>query len=139
MIEKRLRLHEGIAHATVCGDARPYVVALLSLDEEVMVARSDREGLGCHGYADLAVHPRIRQLCQAHVDQVNAGLSRHERVRAFAIVPAPYTEATGELTPTRKVKRPVVLRRYGAVIEGLYAPDEASAAPAPSGGGVFSP
>lgn len=123
MIEQRLGMQEGIAHATVCGDARPYVVALICLDEEVLVARSDREGLGCHGYADLAVHPRIRQLVQGHIDQVNAGLSRHERVRAFHIVPRPYAEATGELTPTRKVKRPVVLRRYAAAIEGLYADD----------------
>ncbi len=121
MIEKRLRLGEGIAYATVCGDARPFVVALLSLEEEAMLARSDREGLGCHGYADLAAHPRIRQICQGQIDEVNAGLSRHERVRAFYIVPRPFAEATGELTPTRKVRRPVVLERYASIIEGLYA------------------
>ena len=136
MIEQRLGMQEGIAHATVCGDARPHVVALVCLDEEVMVARSDREGLGCHGYADLAVHPRIRQIVQGHIDQVNAGLSRHERVRAFHIVPRPYAEATGELTPTRKVKRPVVLRRYAAAIEGLYADDSGMGGqrPAPGAG-----
>ncbi|MCX4244548.1 AMP-dependent synthetase/ligase [Paraliomyxa miuraensis] len=127
MLEKRLRLHEGIAHATVCGDARPFVVALLSLDEEAMLARSDREGLGCHGYADLAVHPRIRQIVQAHVDEVNASLSRHERIRGLHVVPRPYAEETGELTPTRKVKRGVVLQRYAAAIEALYASDPAEA------------
>ena len=127
MIEKRLRLHDGIAHATVCGEARPFVVALISLDEEAMLVRSDHEGLGCHAYADLAVHPRIRQLVQAHLDEVNAGLSRHERVRAFHIVPRPFTEPTGELTPTRKVKRPIVLRRYAEAIEALYASDPAEA------------
>ncbi|MCH9682949.1 MAG: long-chain fatty acid--CoA ligase [Deltaproteobacteria bacterium] len=121
MIEKRLRIQEGIAHATVCGDARPHVVALISLDAELMLSRSDREGLGCDGYADLAVHPRIRQLIQTHVDEVNAGLSRHERVRAFYVVPSPYGERTGELTPTRKVKRPVVLDRYADAIEELFA------------------
>lgn len=123
MVEKRLRLGEGIGYATVCGDARPHVVALVSLEEEAMLARSDREGLGCHSYADLASHPRIRQIVQAHLDDVNARLSRHERVRAFHIVPQPYAEATGELTPTRKVKRPVVLRRYADAIAGLYASD----------------
>jgi long-chain acyl-CoA synthetase len=133
MIEKRLQLGEGIAHATVCGDARPHVVALLSLDEEAMLRRSDREGLGCHGYADLAAHPRIRQICQAHVDEVNAGLSRHERVRAFHVVPQPFGEATGELTPTRKVRRPVVLARYCAAIEALYASDPTEASRAPRG------
>lgn len=120
VIEKRLRLHEGIGDVTVCGDARPFVVALISLDEEAMLARSDREGLGCHGYGDLAVHPRVRQIVQTHIDEVNAGLSRHERVRGFAIVPQPYTEQTGELTPTRKVKRGVVLQRHAAAIEAMY-------------------
>jgi long-chain acyl-CoA synthetase len=133
MIESRLQLGEGIAYATVCGDARPFVVALVSLDEEAMLARSDREGLGCHGYADLAAHPRIRQICQAHVDAVNAGLSRHERVRAFHIVPHPFTEATGELTPTRKVRRPVVLARYATAVEDLYASDPAEASRSPRG------
>lgn len=133
MIENRLQLGEGIAYATVCGDARPFVVALVSLDEEAMLARSDREGLGCHGYVDLAAHPRIRQICQAHLDAVNAGLSRHERVRAFHIVPQPFTEATGELTPTRKVRRPVVLARYAAAVEALYASDPAEASRSPRG------
>jgi long-chain acyl-CoA synthetase len=127
MVEKRLELGEGVAYATVVGDGRPFVAALVSLDEEAMLARSDREGLGCHGYSDLAAHPRIRQLCQAHIDEVNAGLSRHERVRAFHIVPRPFREATGELTPTRKVRRPVVLERYGAAIQALYASDPAEA------------
>ncbi len=125
MVEKRLRLGEGIAHATVYGDARPYVVALISLDEEEMLVRSDREGLGCHGYGDLAVHPRVRQLIQAHIDAVNEGLSRHERVRGFHVVPQPYAEATGELTPTRKVKRAVVRERYADAIARLYASDRA--------------
>ncbi|MCA9649646.1 MAG: long-chain fatty acid--CoA ligase [Myxococcales bacterium] len=137
MIEKRLRLGHGIAHATVCGDARPYVVALVSLDEEVMLERSDREGLGCTRYADLAVHPRIRQIVQAHVDEVNAGLSRHERVRGVYIVPRPYAEETGELTPTRKVKRPVVLRRYAEAIEALYPAERSPRAPGAATG--FSP
>ncbi len=129
MVEKRLRLSEGIAHATVCGDARPYVVALVSLDAEIMLARSDREGWGCHGYADLAVHPQVRQWVQTHIDEVNAGLSRHEHVRGFCLVPAPYTEQTGELTPTRKVKRAVVLQRYADAVAGLYERDSKDSRP----------
>lgn len=123
MVQKRLQLGSGIAHATVVGDGRAYVVALISLDEEALLRQSDREGLGCTRYADLAVHPRIRALVQAHVDEVNAGLSRHERVRGFYIVPRPFSEDTGELTPTRKVKRSVVRLRYAEAIEALYPPD----------------
>ena len=120
MIEKRLKLQHGIAHAVVCGEARPYAVALVSLDEARLLELSDREGLGCRAYADLATHPRIKQLLQAAVDTVNETLARHERVRKFAIVPRPMTQASGELTPTRKVKRRVLVAKYGALIDGLY-------------------
>lgn len=137
MIEKRLCLGPGIAHATVYGNSRPFAVALISLDEEAMLERSDREGLGCTRYADLAVHPRVRQVVQGHIDEVNAGLSRHERVRAFHIVRAPYTEQTGELTPTRKVKRPVVLRRYADALDALYPADATARVSGASTG--FSP
>ena len=123
MIEGRLRLQEGIAHGVVYGEGRPHAVALLALDEEVMMRFSEREGLGCRTYADLAVHPRVRQLMQSHVDEVNAGLARFEAIRRFAIVPVPFTEAGGELTPTRKVRRRVVLERYGGLVESLYDPD----------------
>lgn len=120
MIEKRLRLQDGIGHAVVCGEARPYAIALVSLDETRLLAVSDREGLGCRAYADLATHPRIRQWVQSAIDAVNETLARHERVRKFAIVPRPFTQATGELTPTRKVKRRVLIGKYGGLIDGLY-------------------
>jgi len=123
LVEKRLRVRPGIAYAVVCGDGRPYPIALVSLDEDHLLDVSEHEGLGCRSYADLAVHPRIRQLVQQGVDAVNDTLARHERVRRFAILRKPMTEATGELTPTRKVKRTVVSGRYEAVVTGLY--DEA--------------
>jgi long-chain acyl-CoA synthetase len=120
VVEGRLRLKEGIAHALVCGDGRPYAVALLSLDEEALMQLSEREGLGCRSYRDLAVHPRIRQLCQAHVDDVNATLARYEAVKRFAITPRALTVEGGELTPTGKVRRKVVLEAYGGLVDELY-------------------
>jgi long-chain acyl-CoA synthetase len=120
-IEPRLSMREGIAEAIVVGAGRPYAGVLLALDEDVLLARSDREGLGCRSYADLAVHPRVRALVRAHVDAVNEGLSRDERLRCFEILPRPLSEAAGELTPTRKVRRPVVETRYRDLIERMYA------------------
>lgn len=120
MVEKRLRSHEGIAHAVVCGEARPHPVALLSLDEEPLLKLSDREGLGCRAYADLATHPRVRQLMQRHIDAVNGSVARHERIHRFSILPRPLSQASGEITPTRKVKRWVVEERYAELIASLY-------------------
>ena len=105
------------------GDGRPYAVALLSLDQAAMMRRSEREGLGCRTYEDLADHPRIRQICQAAIDGVNASLARYEHVRRFAIAPHPFSVKTGELTPTRKVKRDVVVKRYRDLLDDLYRAD----------------
>lgn len=104
----------------VYGDGRPFVVALIAVDEAAMMAVSEREGLGCRSYADLAKHPRIRQLLQEHVDQVNSGLATFEAIRRFAVPPEPLTQAAGELTPTLKLRRQVVAERYEALLEGLY-------------------
>lgn len=120
MIEGRLRVGEGIAHAMVYGDGRPHAVAVLALDAEALLRRSEVEGLGCRSYEDLAVHPRIRALLQAHVDEVNGSLARYEAVKGFAIAPAPFSVHTGELTPTQKVKREVVTGRFRDTLEALY-------------------
>jgi long-chain acyl-CoA synthetase len=120
LLEKLLGSREGIAQAMVYGDGRPFVVALIAVDEAAMMAVSEREGLGCRTYADLAKHPRIRQLLQEHVDQVNSGLATFEAIRRFAVPPEPLTQAAGELTPTLKLRRQVVAERYEGLLEGLY-------------------
>ena len=120
MLEGRLRVGEGIGHAMVYGEGKPYVVALIALDAAPLLARSEQEGLGCRTYEDLAAHPRVRQLVQEHVDSVNASVARYETVKRIFITPAPLSQDAGELTPTRKVRRGPVLERYGAELEGLY-------------------
>jgi long-chain acyl-CoA synthetase len=126
MVEGRLEVQDGISYAVVLGEGRPFAVALLTLDEESMMRLSDREGLGCRSYADLAAHPRIRQVVQGHVDTVNATLARHEIVKRFEIVPEEFTVQRGELTPTRKVRRGVVQERWRSLIERLYPGDPAT-------------
>ena len=120
-IEALLCAAPGIAQAVVYGDRKPYLVALVSLDEEVMMEISRSEGLACESYAELAEHPRIRQLVQEHVDGLNTSLARYERIRRFAIPHAPFAVHTGELTASYKVKRRVVVERYSDRLENLYA------------------
>ena len=85
-----------------------------------MLQVSEREGLGCKTYSDLVRHPRVRQLVQSYVDEVNSGLASFESVKRFDIPPADFTEASGELTPTLKVKRKVVYDKYKALVEAMY-------------------
>jgi long-chain acyl-CoA synthetase len=119
-LEDFLRARRGIAQAVVLGDQRPYLVALIAVDFAVMMGISRREGLGCRGYAELAQHPRIRQIVQEHVDELNADRARFEQIRDFAIPLAPFAAATGELTVTRKVKRGVIQDKYRDLVERLY-------------------
>jgi long-chain acyl-CoA synthetase len=119
-LEGRLELGEGIAHAVVVGEGRTHLVALIGLDREPMLALSRREGLGCRSYADLARHPRVRQVVQGHIDRLNADLANFEAIRRFTIPEAEFSEATGELTPTGKVRRREVLGRYTGLIDALY-------------------
>ena len=120
LLEKRLAAEEGIAQAMVYGDGRPFLVALIALDEPALMALSQREGLGCRSYADLARSQRIRQLVQEHVDRLNAGLAPFEQVRRFAIPPAPFTHQAGELTATQKIRRRVVAERHAELLESLF-------------------
>jgi long-chain acyl-CoA synthetase len=118
-LEARLRGREGVAHAFVTGDRRPYLVALIGLDEPEMLALARREGLGCRAYADLARHPRIRELVGSYVEDLNRTLPSYETIKRFAIPSEPF--ASDEVTPTLKLKRKAVESRHAALIDGLYA------------------
>lgn len=107
-----------VEHAVVCGDGRNYLTALLTLDPVALDAFASQHGL--RDEAHLHEHPLVLQALQADVDHVNATQARVAQVRKFAVLPESLSVATGELTPTLKVKRKVVLDRNQALIELLY-------------------
>jgi long-chain acyl-CoA synthetase len=117
-IEAMLRAHALIAEAVLVGDRRHFAAALLLPDLPALCAR-----LGADEQSARArLHdPQIQALFQSAVDAVNADLAQFERVRKFALVPAEFTVAAGELTPTMKVKRRIVEEKYRELIERLYA------------------
>lgn len=119
-IERQLENHELIGHAMVVGDGCPRLMALIGLDVARAKAISEREGFGATTAESLARHPRIRDRIQDHIDRVNAELAPHEHIKRFAISSREFTEATGELTPTQKVRRSEVWRMHGALL-GDYA------------------
>jgi long-chain acyl-CoA synthetase len=117
-LEGRLRAREGIDDVLVTGDRRPYLVALVSLDEAEMLAIAARERLGSRVYADLARHPRIRDIVAGYIHELNETLPRYETIKNFAILPEPFPRE--QVTPTQKLKRKIVEARYAALIDGLY-------------------
>lgn len=77
---------------------------------------------GIDGDPDVLVgSPRVRAVIQSCVDELNEHLAGFESVRAFALLPHPFSEGNDELTPTLKPKRRVIARRHGELIDGMYA------------------
>lgn len=68
----------------------------------------------------MLFNPRINELVEGAVAEVNKGFARHETVKRFALIPSLFTQETGELTPTLKVRRWAVEKKYKDIVDGLY-------------------
>ena len=119
-IENLLKAHPCVSQAMVHGDRRPFLTALVTLDTAEILDFARREGIEAPSPAALAGHPRVRALIEAHVAAVNSRLAPHEAIRRFAILPADFTEAAGELTPTLKIRRREITRIHQALLKALY-------------------
>jgi long-chain acyl-CoA synthetase len=119
-IEAEVKQSPLVSQCVLIGDRRPYLVALITLDpdETASLAREDPDVPD--DPAAWPDHPKINQLISEHVEKVNQKFARVEQVKRFAILPQDFAQATGELTPTMKVKRNVVADKYAAEIEQLY-------------------
>ena len=117
-LENGLKQNRWISQAVVVGDRRPYLVALITLDPDEVPAFAQQHGLEP---GDVAASEEIRAEVQKAVDEVNAKVGRVEQIKKFAILPEDLSQATGELTPTLKVKRNVVNEKFAGVVEALYA------------------
>ena len=102
------------------GDQRPYPVVLITLDEEEMPIYAGEHGLP-EDIASLARPRQVHALIQEEIDRANAKYAQVEQVKKFAILDHDLSQATGELTPTLKVKRNVVNEKYADLFDALYA------------------
>lgn len=119
-IEAALKQSPLINEATVIGDRRKYLTALLTLDPDAAGKFAAEHQLNG---AELHRHPRLRAAIAQHIDSVNAQFARVEGVKKFAILPRNFSVEAGELTPTLKVKRKVVADHFAPEIEAMYADD----------------
>jgi long-chain acyl-CoA synthetase len=121
VLEDRLRAHPLISQCMVVGDGRPYVACLITLDEEALeVWRGRHPNLAHATMAELADDPELLAEIQAAVDDANKAVSRAESIRRFKVLPVDFTEQTGYLTPSLKVRRGVVAKDFAADIDALY-------------------
>ncbi|HWT24109.1 MAG TPA: long-chain fatty acid--CoA ligase [Solirubrobacteraceae bacterium] len=118
--ENDLKQSRWISQAVMYGDRRPYPVALLTLDPEEIVHFAREHGLP-EDPAALAREPKVRELVQSVVDGVNERYAQPERIKRFHLLEHDFSQETGELTPTLKVKRNVITEKYAAELDALYA------------------
>ena len=119
-LEDALREHRLVSQAVVVGEGRPFVGALVSLDEEGLAGWLASAGRAPVGLAEAAEDPAVLAELQQAVDQANQLVSRAEQIRKFAVLGQDLTEASGHLTPSLKLKRVTVLEDFAGEIDSLY-------------------
>jgi long-chain acyl-CoA synthetase len=121
VLEDRLRAHWLVSQCIVVGDARPFIAALVAGDPEAFAQwKADNGKPEMATIAELRDDPALLAEIQAAVDDANKAVSHAEAIKKFAILEADFTEADGQLTPTMKVRRYVVMEQYAAQIAALY-------------------
>jgi long-chain acyl-CoA synthetase len=120
-LEDRLRAHPLISQCLVVGDGRKFIGCLITLDPEAVEPWKEQHGKSGLSMAELAEDPDLVKEIDAAVAETNATVSRAESIKKYRVLVADFTEETGHLTPTLKVKRNVVLKDYAAEIDALYA------------------
>jgi long-chain acyl-CoA synthetase len=120
VLEDRMRSNALISQVMVVGDAKPFIAALITLDEESLpawAAANDKAGMSVD---ELRADPDVVKAVQGAVDDANKAVSKAEAIKTFRILPADLTIEGGELTPTLKVKRSIVASKYATVIDDIY-------------------
>jgi long-subunit acyl-CoA synthetase (AMP-forming) len=104
----------------VFGGRVKYLTALITLNESELKIFAGRENLAQIEPAALTDHQKVRQAVSDHVQAVNIRLAPYEQIKRFTILPRDFSEEAGELTPTLKIRRREIIKRYGDKIESLY-------------------
>ncbi|MEJ8647584.1 AMP-dependent synthetase/ligase [Streptomyces sp. MS1.AVA.3] len=121
VIEDRIRSHALIAECMVVGDGRPFIGALVTLDEEFLPRWAEEHGHPADVTPSrIAEDPELLAAVQRAVDDGNAAVSKAESVRKFRVLPTQFTEESGHVTPSLKLKRNVVAKDFAEEIEAIY-------------------
>ena len=119
VLEDRLRAHPLVDQAMVVGDGRPFIAALVTLDPDALTAWAEHRGKPA-SVAALVADDDLRAELDDAVDEANKAVSQAEAIRRYAVLPVTWTEEGGQLTPSLKLKRDVVMREHRDDVADLY-------------------
>ncbi|GAB3217759.1 AMP-dependent synthetase/ligase [Mycolicibacterium hippocampi] len=109
-----------LSEMIVYGEERPYCVALVSLDSEAITDWAAKNGLENLSFTEIAQHNSTRELIGGYIDTLNSQLNRWEQVKRFAILDRELSIEAGDLTPSLKAKRNVIVKNFADTLAGLY-------------------
>ncbi|MET8816238.1 long-chain fatty acid--CoA ligase [Streptomyces sp. NPDC004549] len=110
-----------VSNILVHGADRNYCTALIALDEPTILQWAADNGLEGKSYAEVVAAPQTVELVDGYVKQLNEGLQRWQTIKKFRLLPRDLDVEHGEITPSLKLKRPVVEREYRGLIDEMYA------------------
>ncbi|MCL5276630.1 MAG: AMP-binding protein [Deltaproteobacteria bacterium] len=119
-IENALKMNRYIEQVAMVGDKKPYCVALVVPKFDAVESYAKQNNIIYKDRKELVENPAIMALIQSAIDGVNATLAKYETIKKIKVLANEFTQETGELTPTLKVKRRVIMEKYKDAIEALY-------------------
>ena len=119
-LEEMVRAGRIVAQCVLVGEQRPFISAMVTLDPEELVLWGKAKGLGDLSLSQAAVHPEVIAEVQSYVDTANLTVSKAESIRKFVVLDEEFTEASGHLTNSLKLKRQTVLDQFEEQIQALY-------------------
>ena len=120
-LEDRIRAHPLVDQCLVVGDGRPFIAALVTLDREALPAWAERHDKPTD-VRRLVDDPDLNAEIERAVEEANRSVSKAESIRKFRVLADEWTEEGGQLTPSLKLKRNVVMREARDEVAALYVP-----------------
>jgi long-chain acyl-CoA synthetase len=122
VLEDRLRAHRLVSQCIVVGDQRPFIAALITLDEEALPAWLESKGKPANQTPEqLREDPELQAEIESAVKEANKAVSQAEAIKKFEVLGTDFTEDNGMLTPSLKLKRSVVMKEFDTEVEALYS------------------
>lgn len=119
-IELALTFDTLVEQACVIGDGKKYISALIVPQFELLEKLAKEKGITFSSREELVSKPEIKKIYEEIVERANKNLARYEQVKKFCLLPVAFSEETGELTPTQKIKRRVIHEKFAKEIMSCY-------------------
>ncbi len=119
-IEFAILSNRFISQAMVIGDRKPYLTMLIVPNFEALRVWAQENGIKADTNKELVANENVIKLFDKIVEETNQQFAQVERIKKFTLLPEEFTQATGELTPTLKLKRKEVIKKYADIIEAMY-------------------